>query len=220
MNFGNVKANRNLVFLLSIVLLAIAAALAAKALLPKAPVLSKEQIEKLREKYPLYENDPPNISMTIPGVEYIYKRADAVVFCEVTEILPEYYADLAQRNGMVKEPASSATFLQYKVKIREVVAGDIPGDTSGDKAGSDIIIVANAQLREYVPKLRPGMRIVTPVMAGSDQHEGKYHFSKYGFYYVTDDGYVLSAFVEDDKHAYTGRRLDYLKGKIKDLSGK
>lgn len=189
--------------------------------------MNEDEINRLREKYPLYEEDPPLIDMRKPKLEDLVKRADAFVLAEVLEALPEYTVELIEDSdtpeGKLYEKGkeygmqNTASFMQYRVRVIENITGESSG--KGEEVRGDIIIAMNAQFRGYAPEPEPGMRIVTPVSKGEGKHEGKYFYSKYGFYYVTDDDHVLSAYVEDDGYEFTGRTLDHLKKKIRELAG-
>lgn len=192
-----------------------------------AEPMNEDEINRLREKYPLYEEDPPLIDMRKPKLEDLVKRADAFVLAEVLEALPEYTVELIEDSdtpeGKLYEKGkeygmqNTASFMQYRVRVIENITGESSG--KGEEVRGDIIIAMNAQFRGYAPEPEPGMRIVTPVSKGEGKHEGKYFYSKYGFYYVTDDDHVLSAYVEDDGYEFTGRTLDHLKKKIRELAG-
>lgn len=192
-----------------------------------AEPMNEDEINRLREKYPLYEEDPPLIDMKKPKFEDLVKRADAFVLAEVLEALPEYTVELIEDSdtpeGKLYEKGkeygmqNTASFMQYRVRVIENITGESSG--KGEEVRGDIIIAMNAQFRGYAPEPEPGMRIVTPVSKGEGKHEGKYFYSKYGFYYVTDDDHVLSAYVEDDGYEFTGRTLDHLKKKIRELAG-
>jgi len=192
-----------------------------------AEPMNEDEINRLREKYPLYEEDPPLIDMRKPKLEDLVKRADAFVLAEVVEALPDYTVELIEDSdtpeGKLYEKGkeygmqNTASFMQFRVRVIENITAESSG--KGEDVRGEIIIAMNAQFRGYAPEPEPGMRIVTPVSKGEGKHEGKYFYSKYGFYYVTDDDHVLSAYVEDDGYEFTGRTLDHLKKKIRELAG-
>ncbi len=192
-----------------------------------AEPMNEDEINRLREKYPLYEEDPPLIDMRKPKLEDLVKRADAFVLAEVVEALPDYTVELIEDSdtpeGKLYEKGkeygmqNTASFMQFRVRVIENITAESSG--KGEDVRGEIIIAMNAQFRGYAPGPEPGMRIVTPVAKGEGKHEGKYFYSKYGFYYVTDDDHVLSAYVEDDGYEFSGRTLDHLKKKIRELAG-
>lgn len=228
MNLSKIKLIKKpgcLLVLISITLIII---LTIYSIQPESPSLSEVQINELRSQYPLYESNPASIQMKEPKIEEVYSISDTVILGEVVEVLPEYTIELVQGSdtpeGKIYEKwkaygiTNFASFLQYRVKISEDITGN--NFDNNEDIGKDIIIAVNSQLKGDVPELLPGMKIITPIKKGKDKHEGKYFFSKYGFYYVTDDGYVLSAFAEDSKNNFTGKTLDFLKSKIKEMFDK
>jgi len=190
--------------------------------------MSEDEISELRAKYPLYEMDPPLIEINKPKLEDLVKRADAFVLAEVVEALPDYTVELIEDSdtpeGKLYEKGkeygmqNTASFMQFRVRVIENITAESSG--KGEDVRGEIIIAMNAQFRGYAPGPEPGMRIVTPVAKGEGKHEGKYFYSKYGFYYVTDDDHVLSAYVEDDGYEFSGRTLDYLKKKLREIAGR
>ena len=241
MDPGKTKINKKVWYLSGLVLLVLIAALAFNFIFPASAALGDEQISELRSKYPVYEGSPPLAVMRERGLKEMLSLCDAVILGEVTEVLPEYSIVLVEGNdtpeGKLYEKGeqlglqmqNTASFMQYRVKVTEVISakssgqGEVDGGQEADIDGQaesicdDIIIAVNSQLRGYVPEPEAGMKIVTPVKRGEGKHEGKYFYSRVGFYYVTDDGFVLSAYVEDEDIKFTGRTLEYLKRKIKEM---
>ena len=241
MDPGKTKINKKVWYLSGLVLLVLIAALAFNFILSASAALGDEQVSELRSKYPLYEGSPPLAVIRERGLKDMLSLCDAVILGEVTEVLPEYSIVLVEGNdtpeGKLYEKGeqlglqmqNTASFMQYRVKVTEVISakssgqGEVDGGQEADIDGQaesicgDIIIAVNSQLRGYVPEPEAGMKIVTPVKRGEGKHEGKYFYSRVGFYYVTDDGFVLSAYVEDEDIKFTGRTLEYLKRKIKGM---
>ncbi len=224
MNLNKMKINNKFMYLSGVMLLILAAVLTVNSVFLSTPSLSEEQISELRAQYPVYWGAPPNVSMREPRINEIFDRADAVILGEVVEALPEYSIGFVEKGSNTPAEkiyekfgmSTTDSFIQYRVKVNEVIAGNIFDGEEGSKR--DIIIINNAMFKGFMPELKPGMKIVTPVGKGEDVHEGKYWFSRFGFYYVTEDGYVLSAYNEDEKYKFTGKTLDYLKAKITELS--
>lgn len=226
MNIKEIKISKKSVYILSLLFLFTAATFAVKGILLSAPTLSEERILELRTQYPLYDENPPFVFAKEPKLEEVLKTVDAVILGEVTEVLPEYSVELITDSdtpeGKIYEKAkqygmtNTASFIQYRVKVFRDISG-ISSVESKD-IEDDIIISVNSELEGYIPELKPGMKIITPIKKGAGKHEGKYFFSKYGFYYVTEEGYVLSAYVEDGNAEFTGKTLDYLEGKLKEIA--
>ena len=180
--------------------LAVLCVLALMFAFPQEERLTSTQIENLREQYPIY-GDINKISPLIEvaqvetSLEEISKRADTFVYGEVIEEVPVYSI------------YSYAKFYGYRLKVYN--------DTQ-DKfsSGEEITIVANTAFKDYNPSLSEGMRVVVPVAEFKSQ-QGKYNFDVF-MYYVTEDGFILSAFDEKkmlDKE-YSGIKVEKLLEEI------
>ena len=99
-------------------------------------------------------------------------------------------------------------FYAYTVSVIE--------DTSGIyKAGDEISIVSNKEFIDFKPHLSDGMKVVFP--AGSEDGEvTRVSYSVYGMYYVTEDGYAISAFDETQtmEKSMNGIKVEELKNKV------
>lgn len=186
---------KTLFFIITVVLIASIFAIAQ----PEEK-LSKEQISALREQYPIY-GDINKISPLIEvaqvktTLEEISKRADTFIYGEVTEEVPVY------------SKYSYAQFYGYKLKV-------ISDTENKFSLNDEITIVANTEFKDYNPSLFKGMKVVIPV-AESKSQQGKYNFDVF-MYYVTEDGFVLSAFDESkylDKE-YSGIKVEKLLEEI------
>lgn len=109
---------------------------------------------------------------------------------------------------------SKAAFNQYKIKIIETIVGNVDSMNFTDNS---IIISANSQFQDYVPQLKPGMRIISPIAEGSGKHSGKYLYIHYGFYYVTDNDLVLSAYPESNDFKFSGKTRKALQKSLVNL---
>lgn len=163
--------------------------------------LTSTQIENLREQYPIYgdiNKVSPLIEMAVvkTTMEEISKIADTVVYGEVIEEVPVYSV------------YSYAKFYGYKLRVFE--------DTQNKFAsGKEITIIANTEFKDYNPSLSAGMKVVVPVAEFKSQ-QGKYNFDVC-MYYVTEDGFVLSAFDEKEMldREYSGIKVEKLLKEIK-----
>lgn len=162
--------------------------------LQKEERLTSQQIENLRERYPVYGdinklNPLIEIAVVKTTLKELAERADTFVYGAVLEEVPVYSV------------YSYAKFYGYKIKVYE--------DTEGKfSAGEEITVIANTEFKEYNPSLAEGMKIVIPV-AESKSQQGKYNFDLC-VYYVTEDGFVISAFDEKqilDKE-YSGLKVE------------
>ncbi len=161
----------------------------------EAPRLTESQIAQLREQYPICGiNEPPLVSMGQSTVEEIKERAESFVYGEVIGDYTFYYVNgtTGHEELDAKRKANGINdvyeFYEYTVKILD--------DTEGKYTkGEEITIAANTMFMDYNPKLSDGMRVVVPVVR-DEEKPSRSHYSVSGLYYVTEDGYVLSAFDE------------------------
>ncbi|MBO5098541.1 MAG: hypothetical protein J6C16_00055 [Clostridia bacterium] len=162
--------------------------------------LTSTQIENLREQYPIYGdinkiNPLIEVAQVETSLEEISKRADTFVYGEVIEEVPVYSI------------YSYAKFYGYRLKVYK--------DTENIfSTGEEITIVANTDFKDYNPSLSEGMKVVVPVK-GFKSQQGKYNFDVC-MYYVTEDGFVLSAFDEKEilDKEYSGIKVEKLLEEI------
>ena len=73
-------------------------------------------------------------------------------------------------------------------------------------------------MKDYYGVLSEGMKIVVPVIK-DDDGSNRYNYSVIGMYYVTEDGYVISAYDEEERAAqvYSGMNVKKFLEEIKNL---
>lgn len=159
--------------------------------------LTTQQIENLREIYPVY-GDINKISPLIEvaqvetTLEEVSKKAYTFVYGEIIDEVP------------VHSIYSYAKFYGYRVRV-------FKDSKKNFASGDEITIIANTEFRGYNPSLSNGMKVVLPV----GENKGRYYFDAF-IYYVTDDGFVLSAF-DESKHLdkeYSGIKVEKLLEEI------
>ena len=186
-----------------------------KANEPK-PHLSEAQIAELREQYPVCGIKlPPMVDMKVVTLEETIEKAETFVYGEVVGECSTYYKNITTGHEELDEKRKANgisdvyEFYEYTITVL---------DDSEDKhiKGDEITITANSMFMEYNPQLSDGMRVVVPVI----QTKGKasrYYYGVEGMYYVTEDGYALSAFDEQTraKKAYSGVKVEDLLEALK-----
>ena len=118
--------------------------------------------------------DSPAQLMSVTPVEQVRGIADTFVCGEV----------IAQEDNV----EGYAVYAVHTLRVTEDTAGLF-------EAGDEISLCMNTAIYEYSPQLAAGMRLVIPVTV-SGEPEGYYNYTSIGMYYVTPEGYVLSAFDE------------------------
>lgn len=153
--------------------------------------LTQEEIDALREQYPIA--DPAAaavISMVPPSLSDVMELADTFVYGEVVgvETVEKVLSTGDESLDAKQQGAGEVSFQVLTLRVIEDTAG-VFGE------GEEISLWTNAALAEYGPQLTEGMRAVLPAVAHDS--EGRYDTCCIGTYYVTPEGFVLSAFDEE-----------------------
>ena len=181
--------------------------------------LSEEQIEELREDYPVYQLAyPPQFSGGFPTLDQLIGDADTFVYGEIIEDLEIYSKNVLTGIPAIDEKkermgySSEYTFGRYRLRVIE--------DTENIfKPGDEIILSFNSEFIDYNPELKNGMKIVYSAFQWENDPK-QTSYMTVGTYYVTDDGYALSAFPEEQKimqarGTYSGVKVEYLLKQLK-----
>ena len=181
--------------------------------------LSETQIAVLRSDYPIYELDnPPMMSAIIPTLDEYIEFTDCFVYGEVVGDMKTYskYASSGipelDEKGRANGITGIETYYEYSVRVLE--------DTEGIYQPGDILTIRNnIRFLDYRPKFENGMKIVFGA-AGLEERPDITGCMTVGTYYVTDDGYALSAFPEEQKTmksrgTYSGVKVEYLLKQLK-----
>ncbi len=158
--------------------------------------LDVTQIESLRNQYPVCGIDAP-AGLTVKRMDVIEvkDKAESFVFGEVVGEVMKYNVTTSLSNEMLSEKRNKNgikevfEFYEYAIEVIE--------DTEGKYRKGDLItITANMDFINYNPSLSDGMRVVVPV-AKDKKKSSRNHYIVDGMYYVTPEGYALSAFDEE-----------------------
>lgn len=157
--------------------------------------LTEAQIDDLREEYPYDNGMDPLIDIRRPELAAYVDIAPAYVVGQVVET---GYTDWA----------GSWRYYPLKVQIHEIVY-----DKELDLENGDIITVRIPDYEyEYnVVEYPNDYTLVMPIWP----HEEEYSSSRFGWYYVTDDEYVLSMISKGDLDHYSGWSLDEFSDALK-----
>jgi hypothetical protein len=182
--------------------------------------LSDNEIAELRKDYMIYDDFPTSVRISDDNIsmDKIVNKSDVIIVGEVMEKLEDYTVNLSKEVGSPENAISNklkkegvdnrqTTFTQAKIKVSDY--------WKGSSEESELIVIQNKIFYDYEPQLKPGDKVLIHLLKGQGPHEGKYWFSKYGFYYITDSGYVLSAVSNHDFEQFTGSNLEKLKDVVK-----
>ena len=142
--------------------------------------LSQAQIENLREQYPICGIDVnPTVDVIWPTLEQWKWNAATVVYGE------------AVSNSLTSEAS------QYEMVVIDDTEGLL---TAGEKISTDI----RQQYFDYELYPTDGMQLVAMADIATYKEEEPWVFNLGQTYYVTEDGYMISTF--DENEYYGGRR--------------
>ncbi|MBQ6698838.1 MAG: hypothetical protein IJN09_07315 [Oscillospiraceae bacterium] len=179
--------------------------------------LTDEQILSLREMYPICGiKKPENVSMRDMPLKEVKERFDSFVQGEVigeksifTKKVSTGDIELDKKrkaNGIKDE----YEFFEYTIQIVK--------DTENKfEKGEQIKLVGSSLYEEYYPEFTNGMEVVIPVIADKNKGE-RFSYSVMGTYYVTDEGYAISAFDESTaqmRTSYNGIKVEDLLKQLK-----
>lgn len=159
--------------------------------------LSDNEIAALRDQYPVCGVDVPQQIDILRKLtmEDALQISDTFVYGKVAGECRWFSSSIStgsielDKKGEANGISSETLFFEYPVEILE--------DTAGIYQKGDVIYIkANQLFQNFNPRLQEGMRIIVPVAQGK-KTEGHVDYSVSGMYYVTDQGYVLSAYDEE-----------------------
>ncbi len=179
--------------------------------------LNDAQIAALREKYPVCGVEvPAGVSMKKLSLSNVKNVAETFVYGEVVGDVKTYTVKLSTGNSMLdekrKENGISEEYEFYEYTISVI------NDTEGKKEkGENITIASNMIFKNYNPQLSSGMKIVVPVV-NDKKKSTRNHYIVDGMYYVTEDGYAISAFEENatsSRNITSGVKVEELLRQLK-----
>lgn len=179
--------------------------------------LSDAEITAMRDKYPVCGiKEPAGVSMRKISLSELKGITESFVYGEVTGDMKTYSVALSTGNHSLdnKRKANGIDDVYEFYEYTIVVINDTEGRY---KKGEHITIAANIMFKDYNPQLSDGMKIVVPVVMDSEKTERNY-YTVNGMYYVTDDGYAISAFEETtaySRNAMSGVKVEELLKELK-----
>lgn len=181
--------------------------------------LNEGQIEELRKDYPIYQlTSPPEVFRRYPSLDEAIEDADSFIYGEIIGGMETYSEYISTGIPALDEKQkrlghnSATTFYKYTLRVIE--------DTEGVyKPGEELTITSNMEYINYKPQFEVGMKIVYGTVL-SKYNPKETDYMTVGTYYVTDDGYALSAFPEEQKTmksrgTYSGVKVEYLLKQLK-----
>lgn len=176
--------------------------------------LSESEIAKLRETYPIHRT-PDFITKVTPTLQECISSADSFIYGEVvgdvnyftkTILMKDEELEEKRKNNGIKD---SYQFYEYTLSVIK--------DTEGKYTnGEQITIAANIMFQENNPQLSEGMRVIVPVIK-DDTVKSRHSYGVDAMFYVTEEGYAISAFNENEtaKRKLSGLKVEDLLPMLK-----
>ena len=212
------KVKKNYVIVLLIIIVLAAGCVLLGEWISSEQRLSEKQIAKLREQYPICGIDiPTTISMRKSSLAETKEVVESFVYGKVVGEMSTYSVAASVGNGSLdnkrEENGLSDTFDFYEYTIAVIE------DTAGKYAEGELItIAANTAFIDFNPKLIDGMQVVVPAVEDSEV-DGRNYYTVFGMYYVTEEGYVIAAYDEeqlnDSEDVFSGIKVNSLLEKLK-----
>lgn len=188
------------------------------AIMNKTTSLTKEQVTALREKYPICaEKIPASLSMRKPTLERVKESSETFVYGKIEGEVETYNKTISTGNSQLDKKwaehgiTGDTKFFRYNIKV-------INDSENMMETGEEIQVWANYIFVDYYPRFFDDMEVVIPVSAITN--DDGYPYNAVGSYYVTEDGFAISAFDEvqaqvEDGSGYSGLRVEELLNNLK-----
>lgn len=186
----------------------ILAALFIIPLINKAPAsLSADEVTAFRKQYPIYSGDSDMASLRHPLLEEYMSDCDTFVYGEVVEgpLYSEKQLSLGDsKPEMGFNGTSTVKYFIYRISV-------LDDSKQALKKGEIIEIRQNTIFEQNYPQLKKGMKIGLGVACSNEETEfPRYGYMVDGMFYVTDDGYAISVFSEENQKARSGLHIKNL----------
>lgn len=180
--------------------------------------LTEEEILELRELYPMSDmtcalgqaNPVPLDQLLDKGTVCTFVYGE--IIGDVTESSKPYSTgDQIMDDKLEKNGLNLLRFFEYQISVIE--------DTEGRYQPGDVVtIYSNAIYRDMYPEFSDGMKVIVPLAKG-DEVPNRDTYGVVGMYYVTENGYAISAYDENTlaSTTYSGSRVSVLLEDLKEL---
>ena len=160
--------------------------------------LSAEQVEGMREDYPICPGGSPQVSMLPTELKDFLDKDHYILYAEVSG--PE----TTETRTINVENVGGEEFDFYEVPLQVLY------DSSGTfNKGEEIHIYQNTLFRDGMPAFEEGDRFVALAIDCFPFHQKtsdipRVEVNLQGFYYITDDGHAIAAYEEPEYFQQNG----------------
>ena len=193
--------------------------LASCASAPSAPdisadpaPLSAEQVEKMREDYPICTGGASQASVIPVEPEDLLQDGFHQIYAEVSG------EETAFTRSVTVDDTTEEDFDFFEIPLRVLY------DPCGKfKEGEEIHLFGNVSFRDGLPAFEEGDRFVALVTDITSFHQEQSDFPlvgtmEQGLYYVTDDGHAIAAYEEPEDFQQNGTGLATLLENYEELA--
>ena len=187
-----------------------------------SPRLSEDEISQLREQYPISgQKAPEMVSISSEPLESLIELTKkfhtnpetyTFVYAEVVGEARSFDKNISTGNSALDE-AYKEHGIDLNHEFYEYTLSVIKDTEKNHKEGDIITISANMMFIDYYPKLTDGMKIVVPIADYDELDNTRYSFDNVGMYYITENGYAISAYDEEsllEREPLSGMHVDDL----------
>lgn len=186
------------------------------------PRLSADEISQLREQYPISGQKAPEMVSIYPEpleniIELTKKfhshpETFTFVYAEVVGEVTSFDENISTGHSTL-DSAYKEHGINLNHEFYEYTLSVIKDTERNHKEGDIITISANMMFIDYYPKLTDGMKIVVPIADYDEPNNTRYGFDNVGMYYITENGYAISAYDEESllkREPMSGMHVDDL----------
>lgn len=208
----NLKKN-TMGILCSLVAISLIAACSSSS---KIERLNSDQINILREQYPVYTGIAPFVEISRElTLQEVGEASYTFVHGKIIGDSFRYSKNIGTGISEIDEKQDSMggfdeEFYGYTLQVIR--------DTENKFEQNNIITIeVNAIFSDMLPVLKDGMEVIVPVTEwATTERPNRYNYTRTGMYYVTPDDYVLSAYQEEGPIDFSGMPLESAMDAIQD----
>lgn len=195
---------KKLVIILSIILV-ICSGVAGYVIYTRNHRCSEEQLQTLREQYPVVSSTSPALMSVAPNIPLYNEVKNTENYLELSFIGAADNVTMEEGTDKFGDSMGTYTLTGYKVKVENVIIGD------SSLKGKEIIVRMNSGFDTANVNKEVSM------FAGVSKRDGGDYWFSYAGAYYNADGYVLSVLEECPDDDYSGMTVYQFKNAIKDL---
>lgn len=201
---------RKLIILTAVILLITLSLLVIPNFNFSEQTLSDDEIEELRvsKNYKIYEAYyNPLMSYEVISMRKHIERSDTFIYCEVVSNLYRVPIIMSEEDKE-KDPDDLPKLIMYDIKVIS--------DSEGLYEKGTITNFAYGRANQTnAPRPKVGEKIIIPITLGEKNSTAQNYSGCRGYYYITEDGFGIAAFKEDEEYTYSGKTAENILAALK-----